>query len=988
MLNPYENKITDNISLHMGNGAKDSLKKENMKYNFKFYYKINNSYKNCSAGFNKINDFIKFIKPVHNKYYMYEYIFENKNCVPYFDYEYELEKKPSDEKLHLNVLSINNFIKQVFDELFSIKLNDNNIIITSSHGIKKDKFKVSFHIIIVGFYLENNLSCEYIYYKLKEKDINFDGSVYSKDRMMRCVLSSKDWDDGRTLMPIDNKKITIKDIESYLITNTSENYVKLKCPLSIKKQVNNKKYEIKNTKQETPDEIGNLIEEIVKKNFHEDSRYMKSIIKYENMTFYAFNYTNRDDKCFTGYQHDRIGFYCYLDGQSNVLLKCFSNNCKNHKKIIGNLYNDKIDDTVIEINSKYLNECEEFTEKLYSFKKSLIIKSNMNTGKTQIVCDYMDKIKPKRVLWISTRQTYSYNVLERIKNYNFVNYLDDKKDFIHKNRIIVQLESLHLLEKCDNIKMYDLIVLDEIESILYQFNSSTIYEYGENTFNLLYLLCKGINTKIIMMDGDLNKRTFEYAKDINKECEVFINKYVHKEIVLKMTENKDYFLNTIVDSLDKKRKVCIISLTTKLMIQLENILKEKKINYLTHTSYTDDKLKKDLANVNNLWIKYDVVLFSPTISVGVDFTKEYFDDIYGICKPNVASPRIFKQMLGRIRNMKNREVLTYYSNVDKNLDGKLYNYQEMIKFFKYCDPELKTHKKYKLNKKDNTIEIVSGFTLYDRIMMHNKIEDMNKNVGNFMTELNNVTRDSNYKLLFLEKQKEVKKAPLLDEDAFKKKIMMAKDIDVVVNDKKINKDNDLEDNDIKQSKFYSIYKKILKNEAVESEKFSFEKHKFLKFWGLKEVDEMHLDIYFRQEFVLNRLLALMGKPERDEEHIDYNVEQKIEVIKNIVTTLGFDLQNFTARSTTEIFRENCKKLLSKTNNFCKDYNNIRLLFEKDKHVLKEDLKGSALVKLLNGFLNDFGLFVICKQTTKKEGKKVVTVYYYTLCVLSHLINFI
>ena len=552
MRNLYECKIISNYSIHMGNGAKDALKKENMKYNFKFYYKVGDSYKNCSAGFNKIVDFINFVKPIKNKYYMYEYIFENKKCIPYFDYEYELEKKPSDEQLQNNLISINKLVKQVFEELFNIVLNDNKIIVTSSHGIKKDKFKVSFHIIISGVYLDHNSSCEYIYYKLKDKDNNFDGSVYSKDRMMRCVLSAKDWDDDRTLMPVNNKKITIKDIETYLITNVTGDYIKLSCPLSIKKQINKKKYEIKRNKQETSDEIGNLIEEIVKKNFHEDSYYTKSTAKYENITFYGFNYTDRNDKCFTGCKHDRIGFYCYLDGQANVLLKCFSNNCKGIKKIIGNLYNDKIDDKVIEINEKYLNECKEFVNKLYSFKKSLIIKSNMNTGKTQIVCDYMDKFKPKRILWISTRQTYSYNVLERIKEYNFVNYLDDKKDFMNKDRIIVQLESLHLLEKCDNIKMYDLIVLDEIESVLYQFNSSTIYEYGENTFNLLYLLCKGINTKIIMMDGDLNKRTLEYAKDIDEDCDVFINKYIHKEIVLNMSDNKDYFLNKIIDSLDKK----------------------------------------------------------------------------------------------------------------------------------------------------------------------------------------------------------------------------------------------------------------------------------------------------------------------------------------------------------------------------------------------------------------------------------------------------
>jgi hypothetical protein len=106
----------------------------------------------------------------------------------------------------------------------------------------------------------------------------------------------------------------------------------------------------------------------------------------------------------------------------------------------------------------------------------------MGTGKTEVICDYINLYKPKRILWISIRQTYSLNINKRLKKYNFVN-------FYSKDRIIVQLESLHHLEKNIIIEPYDLIVLDEIESILYHFDSSTIALYSSNTFDLLHLLC-------------------------------------------------------------------------------------------------------------------------------------------------------------------------------------------------------------------------------------------------------------------------------------------------------------------------------------------------------------------------------------------------------------------------------------------------------------------------------------------------------------------
>jgi hypothetical protein len=969
MRNDYECiKISKN-NLHVGNGAKDTLKKENRKYNFKFYYKVDSSYKYCSSGFNEINDFINFIKPINNKYYIYEYIFENKPCIPYFDYEYELENKPTDKILQENLLKIINLMKEIFTELFNVKLDENKILITSSHGFKNDKFKVSFHIVVTGYFLEKNSDCEYIYHKLKETDNNFDGSVYSKDRMMRCVLSAKNWDDERTLMPVNNNKITIKDIETYLITNVKEDYIKLNCPNNLKKQINKKKYEVKITQKETSNEIGNLIEVFVKKNFHEDSYFTKSIVKYDDIIFYGFNYIDRINKCFTGFQHDKIGFYCYLDSQNNILLKCFSNNCKGNKKIIGNLNVEKLDDKVTEINTIFLNENNNVIDKLHTFIKSLVIKSNMGTGKTQIVCDYIEKNNPKRILWISTRQTYSYNVIERIKKYNFINYLDDKQNFMYKDRVLVQLESLHLLEKMDTIKTYDLIILDEIESVLYQFNSSTIYEYSENTFNLLYFLCKNENTKIIFLDGDINKRSIEFVKDIRENYDIIINKYIPKKITLNITDNKDYYLNKIIDSIDKKRKICIISLTTKLMSQLEKILIDKKVNYLAHASYTDDKLKKDLANVNELWIKYDVVLYSPTISVGVDFTKEYFDDVFAIIVPNVASPRIFKQMLGRIRNMKNKEVLVYHNGLDCCLDGKLYNYEEMKDYFKYCDPDIKTNKNYILNNKENTIEVVSGFTLYDRIMMHNKIEDMNKNVGNFMSELNNILRDSNYELIFLNKFYEIKKAPLLDDDAYKNKILNAKNLDLSI-------DKDREE-------IYNIQNKILKNEATETEKFILEKQKFKTFWNLKEVDSMTIDLYFRQEFTLNRLLFLLNEIPIGTDYQDYNIHKKTEVIKNIITTLGFNLKDLKITIAGKNYYDNVKKLFSKDNQFNKDYKNIRLLFEKDKHELKETLTSAAATKLINNFFDNFGLSIVSKKTTEYVNKKNKTIYIYS-CKINNI----
>lgn len=973
-INSYKFIDISNTKLHMGNGAKNKLKEESKLFNFKFFYKISTQYKQVSAGFDSVEDFLKFIKPINTYYYIYEYIFENRNCRPYFDYEFELDAKPSEKEIIKYLVDIKTNIIKTFNTMFEIKLKPEQIQILNSHGLKSNsKFKISWHIIIKGYWFSSNSQCAYVCEKLKELDDSFDISVYSKDRLMRTYGSAKDWKDQRILRDENENetKPNITNLSNYLITNIEHGIIKLKCSREIKKDVEKKKYIRKYVdKNIKPDEIGHQIESILKTEYHEDTYYTKSTIKYDNIQFYGFNYTNKNQKCFTGFAHDELGFYCWVDSCANIILKCFSQKCVGCKKIIGNLNKSNNIMKALEIESDYLNKSEQVNKLLALFEKMLLIKSQMGTGKTELICDYMDKFKPYRVLWISTRQTYSHNINERLKKYGFVNYLDDKENWIYKPKVIVQLESLTKLEKAHKILPYDLVVLDEIESILYHFDSETIALKSSQTFDLMFALCSSKKSKIICMDADLGLRTIEFAKDLNPEYKYIINKYKKSDITINLVDSKDWLIGEIKKSVvDAKLNCCIISLSTKLLYQIENLLKEWGTKYLIHTRDSDDKFKKELAKVNDLWVNYQVVLFSPTISVGVDFTKVYFDKIYGILTPNTASPRTLKQMFGRLRTLKNPQIDCYYQNITPSTEQILYNYNEMMGYFKYADMETKTTKKYVL-KEDSSLEVKSGFGLYDRIMMHNKIENLNKLGNTFMTQFALLCMDSNYRLQFISKsQAKIKKVELNDE-VYKDKIINAKDI-------------------MGDEEYNDLHEKVITNKALESEKFSIQKYVFKNFWNLDKVDKKSLELYFRCELTLNRLLYLMNKDVINiDEYIDRDMEKKTQVIKNIISTLGFDLSNLDLKISREQFYLNVLLLFDDKNQFKKDYANIRILFGKDKHELNNDLKGSALVKLLNGFLNDFGFELQHKHSTKKINDKTIFVYFYKIICVKKFICYL
>src|SRR5690348_15171680 len=78
-----------------------------------------------------------------------------------------------------------------------------------------------------------------------------------------------------------------------------------------------------------------------------------------------------------------------------------------------------------------------------------------------------------------------------------------------------------------------------------------------------------------------------------------------------------------------------------------------------YTSDSDDQQKMEVAHCNEIWLGYDVVIYTPTIGSGVDFSpKEAHFDImfaFGINHSNPA--REFLQMMGRVRELKMRKVI-------------------------------------------------------------------------------------------------------------------------------------------------------------------------------------------------------------------------------------------------------------------------------------------------------------------------------------------
>jgi nucleoside-triphosphatase THEP1 len=393
----------------------------------------------------------------------------------------------------------------------------------------------------------------------------------------------------------------------------------------------------------------------------------------------------------------------------------------------------------IQFDKRYLIENEQDTFMLDHFKtffetpsiKSLNIKSPYGTGKTQLLKKIISDYNPQKVLWLSYRITLTNDILFNFTKLGFKSYQDG--DY-NTDRLIIQLESLVKLENNNDlfidelesiVPSYDLIVIDEIESILNHFSSDTFNGKSRIIFEYLENIIKASN-KVISLDGDLNNRSYQFLQTLGDGI-YLENTCKINDKTLHLTEKEINFQTDMFKQLNDNNKVVICSMSSADASKYDIMLKEKypdKQIYL-YTGKSDDCMKKHhLSNVTEHWSKADVVIYSPTIEAGVNFdVPDHFNKIYGILSCQSTSQRAFFQMLSRIRKVSDKQIMvlnniTHSSNKDfwtfEEVKAGLIATRDNILQYKYVQKGNKIIKTLGLDNYDNNcIYLFTSSLLYN-----------------------------------------------------------------------------------------------------------------------------------------------------------------------------------------------------------------------------------------------------------------------------------
>ena len=289
---------------------------------------------------------------------------------------------------------------------------------------------------------------------------------------------------------------------------------------------------------------------------------------------------------------------------------------------------------------------------------TMIVKGQKGQGKTHQLVDYIKKNEPKRVIFLSFRRSFSKELLKRLKPLGFKDYrgiTGGIKDDVE--RVIIQVESLNRLHWTEQA---DLVVFDEIESIRSQLFSPTV-RFKTAVMEKYAMLMKTAKV-VVAMDADVSGNTTLQIKQ-TRGGKIHYIENEHKEIQEQFNEFYTTKMSTmqveLCRALDAEEKLVIpMNRSVKFMeaLRSEIVAKYPEVKIQVYNSKTIRKkeVAEELDDVSVSWKKYDVVMYSPTISAGVSFDEEHFDKCFCYFVNN-GKINAMRQMIGRVRNFSTNE---------------------------------------------------------------------------------------------------------------------------------------------------------------------------------------------------------------------------------------------------------------------------------------------------------------------------------------------
>lgn len=284
---------------------------------------------------------------------------------------------------------------------------------------------------------------------------------------------------------------------------------------------------------------------------------------------------------------------------------------------------------------------------LKGLHQTLVVHAPMKIGKTKAMIEYLKNFVNKTIIIISFRQTFSAFVKSALDKHDFQLYSDVTGPLIG-GRYIVQVESLYrVLPRVP----YDLIIMDESESIFSQFDSGLSIRLPLVLATFKWLMQTAHH--VLAMDANISERTIELLKYFRSD-DIFYHHCIHKNAVNDNWHVADIstWLQALVDSLNAGDNIFVPTNSITSAEAIYKMIKNKLpdiniVHYTSKTSITEKRMH--FNDVHKYWIDKRVVIITPTCTAGVSFEHTHFNKVFAYFTNKSCDVETCRQMVARVR---------------------------------------------------------------------------------------------------------------------------------------------------------------------------------------------------------------------------------------------------------------------------------------------------------------------------------------------------
>jgi Origin of replication binding protein len=373
-------------------------------------------------------------------------------------------------------------------------------------------------------------------------------------------------------------------------------------------------------------------------------------------------------------QHDNIGGYVTFNNDS-YFIGCYRADKGKYIKV---QYKDKpklkfditphliapqqeltTGDNKIVIPKPGVQWVQPFTE-----ERCRVIKAPLGKGKTKACMEWINSLPSyQSILVLTPRRSFAKSITNELNSYKrqFACYLDES-NVKGKLSLVIQFESLHKLS--DIKEHFTHIILDECESILTQTTSietqADYYRKNHTTFVSIINECSSLT----LMDAFISNKTIDFLNSLKVPYTYYDYSslgYVPRTYIWYSQSDKgdlELFTKSLIDDLKEGKKIFMFCSSNN---QLNKFV-QKVSTEQPETLIKEYHKGKDIdSNVRDIWGRYDLVITTSSITVGVNYDiPGVFDRLY--IYVNAASRNLVRDIFQssmRVRHLTENKLILY-----------------------------------------------------------------------------------------------------------------------------------------------------------------------------------------------------------------------------------------------------------------------------------------------------------------------------------------